>query len=211
MPINLVTGQPASFDQIDNLLFVYGSNMNPLQLARRCHAARVLGPARLDHFKLSFYGRMDAWDGAQETVEPSEGDVVWGALIEISSLEWTHMDQWMDARLDGAGMYFHLPVSVTGVDGLAYRCRLYKKDICDKPGLPSSEYLQHILQGALDKQLPRDYIERLLAYNSKPAAYKVPLRFGYDPGKDAGFGCTDCSSAAPIQTQKGPLCVLPSI
>lgn len=209
--VHFIPGQPKNFDEIEDLYFAYGSNMNPFQLSKRCAGAHAIAPARLDHHKLSFYGYSEEWDGAIETVDPSEGNSVWGILFSLRGRGWDQLDQWMDARLDGGGMYFHFPIVVTDIHGVQHRCRLYKKDVCDEPSLPSTEYLQHIVKGAREHHLPTPYIDALCALPCKPASYAVPVRCGADLGMNAGHSCKECSSAAPILVQEGPLCVLPSI
>lgn len=209
--INFVPGQPEQFHDIEDLFFLYGSNMHPQQLARRCYGAQMLCAARLDHYRLAFYGYTEEWDGALETVEPCDGSTVWGALMKIHSLECERLDQWMDARMDGGGMYFHSPVEVTSINGERHCCRLYRKDVCDTPALPSSEYLQHILTGAAYRNLPAPYLDQIRTYASKPASYPVPIRCGGDLGAGAGASCKDCATAAPIPVQESPLCVLQSI
>lgn len=210
--MNTVHSQPVSFFETTGFLFAYGSNMNLKQLAHRCHSAKVLGVARLDHHKIGFYGYSEEWDGALETVEECEGKTVWGALIALNDYDWDSLDQWMDARLDGAGVYFHFPVTVTGSDGKEYVCRIYKKDVLEQPEKPSQPYLNHIIEGATDLHLPQEYIDRLRSIEVKQATYAVPVRCGSDLGTGtAGRGCSECASAAPVVEQKGPLCVLQSI
>jgi len=211
LKINAVSGQPEQFYDVEDLIFLYGSNMHPKQLAQRCFGANTVAVALLHNFKLSFYGYTEEWDGGLETAEPCEGEVVWGALMKIDGLECERLDQWMDARIDGGGMYFHYPAEVVALDGQRYRCRIYRKDLCDEMSLPSREYLAHIVAGALSRGLPSSYIDQLRSYASKPASYAVPVRCGGNLGMGAGVSCHECVSAAPVPVQEGLLCVLPSI
>jgi len=87
LKINAVSGQPEQFYDVEDLIFLYGSNMHPKQLAQRCFGANTVAVALLHNFKLSFYGYTEEWDGGLETAEPCEGEVVWGVNAWING--WT--------------------------------------------------------------------------------------------------------------------------
>jgi hypothetical protein len=188
--------QNAAFSaaRMNDLLFAYGSNMNLSQIRTRCSNPVVISTARLADHRLMFYGHSDVWDGGVETVEPAPGHAVWGVLFSLSRLNWERLDLWQDARMDGAGMYFHFPASVMDPDGHEHKVRLYKKDIQNKATDPSREYLRHIVQGAVENGLPGGYVEVLSRRTAKDASYIVPERGSSDLGRSAGASCSDCAA-----------------
>lgn len=62
--------------------FAYGSNCNLGQMARRCPAAKKVGPVTLDGYRLTFNGRRDGTGVANVLKNP--GTVVHGLLWEIT-------------------------------------------------------------------------------------------------------------------------------
>jgi hypothetical protein len=178
-----------------NLFFAYGSNMNPTLIRKRCSYPVRIGTACLPDYQIGFYGYSEEWDGALETAVEAKGKRLWGVLYALNDLDWERLDLWQDARFDGAGMYFHYPVEVCDLQGMRYEARLYKKDVLYEPRHPSNSYMEYILRGAQENQLPPAYIESLKAIKTTPARYAVPVRVGVNPGDFAGVNCTTCSSA----------------
>jgi len=175
------------------LHFCYGSNMNPEQLRFRGVRPFSCIPARLRDYRLSFHGHLDAWDGAVATVVPALGHEVWGVVYELSFSAGDCLDGWQGVRLDGAGPYFHCPAMVYDARNAAYSVLLYKKDVLGESTLPSREYLDYIMAGALERGLPSEYIEALGRLDSKRAGYTVPLR-GQGEARSLGAGsCAECA------------------
>lgn len=181
--------------------FAYGSNMNPGQMAERCAAARVLCAACLPGCLLAFYGRNRVWDGGQETVvqAPKQvlgqcfGQAVWGVLYELSFGDAASLDVWSSVRLDGGGAYFHYPVRVLDATGREHTAVLYKKDVLGPPVPPSSQYLAHIVAGAVVNGLPEAYVDCLKNLQSVPARYPVPKRDTLLRGVLRESTCAECA------------------
>lgn len=177
------------------LYFAYGSNMNPAQIRMRCLGAEMLTVARLVDHRLAFFGFSSVWDGALETVVPTPGRDVWGALYALSPLDADSLDAWQDARFSGTGTYFHYPVTVLDVSGRPHEALLYKKDMLGAPGKPSLEYLEHIARGAEARGLPPRYVAYLRTLAARKAAYPVPIsRPGEGGGGLRSTTCADCGS-----------------
>ena len=64
----------------ETLYFAYGSNIDLEQMARRCPAAQVVGPATLENYELAFRGSGFA------TIVPKKGSDVHGLLWSITPL-----------------------------------------------------------------------------------------------------------------------------
>ena len=194
--IPLVRNVAVRNEKLSDPYFAYGSNMNLEQIRSRCSRPAAVAVARLADHRLAFYGHTETWDGAMETVEPTPGHEVWGVIFRLSRLDWERLDEWQGARLDGAGQYFHFPLTVTDLDGQEHSVRLYKKDVQGEPRDPSREYLEHIVRGATENGLPAHYIEALLKRKSNKASYNVPMRANSDLAEFAGISCTECPSGA---------------
>lgn len=173
--------------------FAYGSNMNQRQMAERCAAARVVCAACLPDHRLAFFGRNRVWDGGQETVVQDQGQQVWGVLYELSFNDAASLDLWCNVRLDGGGAYFHYPVMVVDAAGREHTAVLYKKDVLGLLAPPSSEYLAHILAGAIAAALPAAYLDWLKNLQNLPARYAVPKRDALLKGILHESTCAECA------------------
>lgn len=178
---------------LENLLFAYGANMNPTQIQQRCSRPVRVAAASLRDYRIGFYGHSEIWDGAMETAIEAKGGRLWGVLYALSNSDWERLDQWQDARLDGAGQYFHYPVQVRDMLGKRYDARLYKKDVLNEPQLPSDLYMDLILEGARQNALPPAYIESLMTIKTAPAHYAVPLRPEINLTVAASDLCASCN------------------
>jgi hypothetical protein len=183
-------------DEIGNLYFAYGPDMDPEVLRRRGGRPVAVAVARLADFRLAFFGRTATWDSGMETVVKSPGDEVWGVLYDLGALAWDHLDGWMDARMDGAGTYFHSPVEVVDLSGRRHHVRLYRKNRQGEPTLPSVEYLDLIVGGAGQQGLPTRYVERLRRTVARKASFPVPVPGNPDRGSYASSDCGTCGDAA---------------
>jgi gamma-glutamylcyclotransferase (GGCT)/AIG2-like uncharacterized protein YtfP len=183
------------FDSLPDELyyFAYGSNMNALQMRKRCSTPKVVAIARLADYSVGFFGHCEIWDSAQETVVRAPGRDVWGVVYEIGNPDLEKLDAWQDVRMDGTGRYFHYPARVRGVDGLTYTVLFYKKDTLGEPKKPSKPYLDFIITGAEEKQLPAAYIKELRAIESKLASYPVPKQRAFNPESLPAWDCSTCS------------------
>lgn len=171
------------------LHFAYGANMNPAQMGERCSRAKVVAVAGLTGYSLGFFDRTGIWDGGMEAAVSDPGHVLWGVLYELSVADAESLDSWQDVRLDGAGPYFHYPVTVTDTEGREWKAAIYKKDGPGQPRPPSRECLEFIIEGAKANGLPGEYIEELQAILSVPASYPVPK---IPQGGAPSTSCSEC-------------------
>lgn len=177
-------------------LFAYATNMHPAQVGERCSRPVCLGPAVLSGHELGFFGRTETWDGGMATAVPAPGKQLWGVVYELSYGDAQRLDVWADARLDGAGSYFHFPATVRGLDGATYSLLLYKKEIMGAPAMPSREMLAFIVEAARLRGLPEEYIQALSRRPSRPADYQVPMRGGLLKELRVVASCRDCEAAS---------------
>ncbi len=172
--------------------FAYGLNMNAAEMQRKCPRAKIVGIACLHDYRLAFYEHSVVWDSAMETVVPDPGSVVWGVLYELNAGQWEELDNAEDARMDGSGAYFHYPVTVEITGQGPQEATVYLKARWGSSGWPSTEYMDAVIQGAMDQGLPESYIRQLESIDTKPALYAVPKRPKGHPVFTGG--CSGCEA-----------------
>ncbi len=78
---------------MEHLYFAYGSNLDAMQMARRCPLARQIGPATLDEYRLGFTGHSRSWGGAVATVWREHGHQVPGLLWALDDDDLARLDR----------------------------------------------------------------------------------------------------------------------
>ena len=66
------------------LYLAIGSNLDQSQMYARCPSARMLGPAVLPHYRLSFCGYSQRWDGGSATAIYDRKSSIQGILYELT-------------------------------------------------------------------------------------------------------------------------------
>lgn len=122
-------------------------------MQRRCPGSKPLGPAKLPHYGLVFDGVSKNWSlAASANVVPREGAVVWGALYEVTEEHLAFLDKFEHAPVN----YHRELVAVEGVTLGRQEAIVYLRE-AREPGLPSKAYLETILKGARENNIPPDY------------------------------------------------------
>ena len=136
---------------LETLYFAYGSNIDLKQMARRCPAAQVVGPATLENYELAFRGSGFA------TIVPKKGSVVHGLLWSITPL----CEQALDRYEGYPCHYTKEPVSVRTADGAAVSAMVYimAEPLCRQPALPSETYYGIIRRGFKENHLSVSSLE----------------------------------------------------
>ena len=140
--------------------FAYGSNMSISRLRERVPSAVALGCYALHEHDLRFHklgkdgsGKCDAF------YTGDDGDIVFGALFDISASEKPDLD-----RAEGLGYgYEKKSVAVYASDDYSLEATTYIATKIDKHLKPYSWYLNHVLVGANETALPDDYIKRKIS------------------------------------------------
>ena len=83
------------------LYFAYGSNLNHLQMKKRCKDSKFLKKIDLKDFKLTFRSVYRAAD-----IEPKKNSIVPGALFEISKSDEKKLDVYEDYPILYKKLYF---------------------------------------------------------------------------------------------------------
>jgi len=137
--------------------FAYGSNMSIARLKERIPSAIALGCHTIKEHDLRFHksskdgsGKCDAFfTGNSE-------DIIYGALFEINPSEKAALD-----RAEGLGSgYEEKEIAVMTEDGISFKAISYFATNISKDLKPYSWYVNHVLVGAKETSLPKDYIKR---------------------------------------------------
>lgn len=144
------------------LYFAYGSNLNPTQMAARCPGHVVIGRASVPDYSLRFRGYGRDWEGAVGTIEPAPGQVVHGALFELTPEHYATLDEY--EGYDGPGLasnlYDRVEISVLDESGTPVRALTYViRPLAE--GLPSRAYRDAIVAGLRHHGLPEEYVRAL--------------------------------------------------
>jgi hypothetical protein len=145
--------------------FAYGSNMASHRLLRRLPKAKRVGLAILAQHRLSFH-KNDAGLSGKCDIELTGriDDEVIGVLYDISLEDKQLLDQ-----IEGLGIgYDEKTVELRTVSGQTLFAITYFAIDIDKSMIPYHWYKQHVLRGAIEHNLPRDYIKQIEATPSKP-------------------------------------------
>ena len=136
----------------DRYYFAYGSNMNLEQMKYRCPAAEVVENVRLENYRLAFRGR--APGNGVATVLPEKGSYVEGVLWKITEA----CEKSLDFRRSSDLFYGKETIQVKDQAGTAREVFVYTMNSPHKdvPAKPSKFYLDGILEGCKDNQIPTE-------------------------------------------------------
>ena len=140
------------------LYFAYGSNINLEQMAARCPAAQVVGPAVLDGYELLFRGNRRGTGVA--TIEPLLGSQVHGLLWKLTP----ECEQSLDVYEGYPRLYEKEDIAVRTGDGKDVTVMVYimTGELWRDPAIPSPAYYGGILEGYRQNGLPVSELEAAL-------------------------------------------------
>ncbi len=131
------------------LYFAYGSNLNHIQMKRRCKDSLFLKKINLQNFRLTFRSKYKAAD-----IEPKKNCKVLGGLYEISKSDEKKLDIYEDFPILYKKYYF----SYKGKKVMTYV--MVKKS---EFRFPTEKYLNTIKKGYKDCDLEMSYLTKALS------------------------------------------------
>jgi len=134
------------------LYFAYGSNMSSKRLIKRIASAKPLIEASVENYNLKF--NKISKDGTGKANLIKADGVVIGVIFEMNQDDIIKLDNIEKG-------YSRVLVNVQGVDGKSYEAVTYISDQINDTLKPSKEYLQYIIDGASEHQLPEYYSKYL--------------------------------------------------
>jgi gamma-glutamylcyclotransferase (GGCT)/AIG2-like uncharacterized protein YtfP len=143
--------------------FAYGSNMDPRHMSKTCPGATVVGPGRLDGFRLEFNVYSDRWEGGAANLDPDEDAHVWGVVWDVTAEDLEALDTYIGHPT----FYRQEEVAVTTPEGNE-ACVTYR--VAHQRGYvrPTTSYLAR-LRGAVRMQgLPPEAMDIIESAASPP-------------------------------------------
>jgi cation transport regulator ChaC len=140
----------------DSWYFAYGSNLSKGRKQERTGLIRRAVRARLRNYRLAF-NKEASGGGVYANVVPEEGSEVWGVIYLCNPTAMTQLDRYEGVM---GGHYVKVSVTVELEDGSLCDAETYiaGEDYIVSEGTPDDWYLDFILTGAIQHELPEDYI-----------------------------------------------------
>lgn len=134
------------------LYFAYGSNLSMAGMAGRCPGSLPVGTAMLQDWRLTFRGVAD--------VEPSDGDIVFGALWTCPPRDVASLDSYEGV----AGGFYRREWLTVQAEAGPVKALVYvmNPEDLDNRSLPSPGYFNTIVNGYEDFGLPIDSLDEAL-------------------------------------------------
>lgn len=134
--------------------FAYGSNMAFARLQARLPNVERVTVAKLDDWRLTF--RMQGHDGSSKCdIEPVLGERVFGVVYALTKDEKAILDAIEGERYDC------VDIRVSTQDGRSFDAFAYVANTHDDSLKPYPWYLNHVIQGAQEADVPDVYLTML--------------------------------------------------
>ena len=146
----------------------YGSNLNVRQMRMRCPAARMIGTATIEDYRLMFKGSKT---GSYLTIEPEEGCSVPVGVWEVTARDELALD-----RYEGYPTFYYkkeLELPITGIRTGIVRQRKAFVYIMHEDrllGVPSNMYMRICMEGYMDFGFNYDTLWEAYEYSRKEDA-----------------------------------------
>lgn len=136
--------------------FAYGSNMSRQQVKQRAGQPKEEKIARLEGYELNFEKIARGGSGTGNIVVAPE-KTLWGVLYRLTEQQLKTLD-----RFEGVPEHYRRSeVNVVDGHGNKIAAQVYLARKVRKGLKPDRQYLQRIIQGAEEHNLPADYIAQL--------------------------------------------------
>jgi gamma-glutamylcyclotransferase (GGCT)/AIG2-like uncharacterized protein YtfP len=150
------------------LQFAYGSNLDINQARVRCPSAQFIAKALLPDYRLCFPRTGWPRGCGVASVEPADGDHVWGVVYDIADVHVSEMDQAekFDPNLPRDQNTYNrvqIRVLLDGNVNTPIKVFIYIAVPEPNPLPPNAAYRDTIVGGARASNLPDDYVKRLEA------------------------------------------------
>ncbi len=148
------------------LHFAYGSNMDSKRLNRRIGLVSSAERASLHGFRFEFNKMSYRGDQVYANIMIDSEAIVWGVLMEITPEQLAKLDEYEGVE---EGHYRREKVVVLTdlneeIEAITYiaQDKWLKEDM-----RPEKSYLDYVLNGAVEFQVPQQYVERILEISRK--------------------------------------------
>ena len=137
--------------------FAYGSNLDLLQMKRRCPSSELISKGSLPGYRLTFNRYSSGWGGGVADVIQDQGSEVWGLVFELSSEDLKRLDRYEGCYKDQPSLYERWKAAIDAPDGQV--CDVWVYAVVEKQKFvrPTPEYLQIIRDAAARWNFPQTY------------------------------------------------------
>ncbi|CAL8100541.1 unnamed protein product [Calicophoron daubneyi] len=139
--------------------FAYGSNLLKQRIQLRNSSAQYVGVGRLLGYTLQFCGRSINWGGSPATIVPDPSSCVYGAVWTLDKKDLPSLDSQEGVPFEYTPFELSVLLSVDKEEKLI-SCRTYHSTSSEN-GLPSPYYMDVILRGCIQSNIPSSYVDRL--------------------------------------------------
>lgn len=148
------------------IYFAFGSNMDPEQMTARCPSHRVVGRAYLPEHELCFPRRSPVRQCGTAGIVRRAANGVWGVLYELEAADLARLHQaegYSPGRAADQNRHDFMAIEVRrdGPQGEAISAFTYVARADGSGTLPSTDYLNHLIRGAIHHGLPDSYVRQL--------------------------------------------------
>lgn len=143
---------------MEKLYIAYGSNLNLSQRAARCPSAMIFAPGLLNNWELIFRGSIS---NSHATIRKCMGKTVPVLVWKIKPIDERRLDAY-----EGYPVYYFKKYIMVDIDGKKKKAMIYIMNENQKPGRPSHQYVQTIMQGYLDNNFNIEPLTSALEINS---------------------------------------------
>jgi gamma-glutamylcyclotransferase len=150
--------------------FAYGSNMNWIQMQRRCPSSCFVSIGRLINYRFSITRHSRLRDCGTANVYPIPGAEVWGILYDIDEPDLAVLDGFEDGYRRET-----LPVLTVAKNNEPFDALVYVAAVEFAVPLPNAEYKRLMVEGARHWGLPAAYLNMLQALDTAAEAAQHSL------------------------------------
>ena len=145
------------------LYFSYGSNMSSRRLKNRVESARVISSGILEKYKLMFHKISNDGSGKCDALFTDDvNDKIFGVIYSIHKKDLNKLDS-----VEGCGYgYEKKNVFIEKLNGETIEAFTYCADNITEGLKPYLWYKYHILHGAVENDLPYEYISFIDSVNA---------------------------------------------
>ena len=143
--------------------FAYGSNMSLEQMKIRCPSCKMIAIGELRDYLLEFPRWSKSRKCGVSSIIYKKDSNVWGVIFELIGDDVTKLDRkegYRNTRPADKNSYNKIDVAVSSA-GNTIKCMTYIANPEDGEYRPSRSYMNDILTGARENELPEEYIHWL--------------------------------------------------
>jgi gamma-glutamylcyclotransferase (GGCT)/AIG2-like uncharacterized protein YtfP len=143
--------------------FAYGSNLDWLQMQRRCPSARFICIARLVGYRFAIARHSRLRNCGTANIFAAAGSEVCGVVYDVNEQDFAILDGFEDGYRRERLFVYDLTDGARALEVVAY---IAERE--ERVPLPTADYKRHIVDGARYWQLPPSYCEMLEKIPAEP-------------------------------------------